>query len=84
MGELKDKTNKQKKKVSKGSKRKKHIITYQGTPLSLPADFSTETLQAGIECQDIFKGQKGKNVHPRILYPARISFTQWQESEQRN
>ena len=31
-------------------------------------------LQARRECQDIFKVLKGKNVQPRLLYPARISF----------
>ena len=41
----------------------------------LSADFSTETLQArGNEWQDIFKVMKGKNLQPRILYPARFSF----------
>ena len=41
----------------------------------LSADFSTETLQArGNEWQDIFKVMKGKNLQPRILYPARLSF----------
>ena len=41
----------------------------------LSADFSTETLQArGNEWQDIFKVMKGKNLQPRILYLARLSF----------
>ena len=31
-------------------------------------------LQARREWQDIFKVLKGKNVQPRLLYPARISF----------
>ena len=42
--------------------------------MKLSADFSTETLQVRREWQDIFKVLKGKNMHPRILYPARISF----------
>ena len=33
-----------------------------------------ETPQARREWQDIFKVLKGKNMQPRILYPARISF----------
>ena len=54
-------------------------ITYKGTPIMLSADnhsdFSTETLQArGNEWQDIFKVMKGKNLQPRILYPAKLSF----------
>ena len=47
---------------------------YKGTPIRLTADFSAETLQARRECYDIFKVMKGKNLQPRILYPARISF----------
>ena len=38
------------------------------------ADLSAETLQARKKWQDIFKVLKGKNRHPRLLYPARISF----------
>ena len=38
------------------------------------ADFSAETLQARREWQDILKVMKGKNLHPRLLYPARLSF----------
>ena len=47
---------------------------YKGTPIRLTADFSAETLQARREWYDIFKVMKGKNLQPRILYPARISF----------
>ena len=36
-------------------------------------DLSAETLQAKKEWQDIFKVLKGKNLQPRLLYPARIS-----------
>ena len=43
-------------------------------PKRLTADLSAETLQARRERQDIFKVMKGKNVQPRLLYPARISF----------
>ena len=34
----------------------------------------SRTLQARREWQDIFKVLKGKNLQPRLLYPARISF----------
>ena len=54
--------------------REKQSVNYEGTPIRLSADFSTETLQARREWQDIFKVLKGKNLQPRILYPARISF----------
>ena len=36
--------------------------------------FQQKTLQAWREWQDIFKVLKGKNLQPRLLYPARISF----------
>ena len=37
-------------------------------------DFSTETLQARRDWNDIFKILKDKNFQPRIFYPAKISF----------
>ena len=38
------------------------------------ADLSVATLQARREWQDILKVIKEKNLQPRLLYPARISF----------
>ena len=54
--------------------REKRKITYKGTPIRLTADFSAETLQARREWRDILQVMKGKNLQPRLLYPARISF----------
>ena len=54
--------------------REKQQVTYKGNPICLTADLSAETLQARREWQDIFKILKGKNLQPRLLYPARISF----------
>ena len=54
--------------------REKQQITYKGVPIRLTADLSAETLQARREQQDIFKVMKGKNLKPRLLHPARISF----------
>ena len=54
--------------------RKKQQVTYKGNLICLTADLSAEMLQARREWQDIFKVLKGKNVQPRLLYPARISF----------
>ena len=59
-------------KISPTNKTKR--VNYKGTSTRLSADFSTETLQARREWQDIFKVLKGKTLQPRILYPARISF----------
>ena len=40
----------------------------------LIADLSAETIQARKEWQDKFKVLKEKNLQPRLLYPAKISF----------
>ena len=50
------------------------MITYKGTPITLSANFATETLQARREWHDIFKVMKGKTLQPRILYPTRLLF----------
>ena len=52
----------------------KQQVTYKGNPICLTADLSAESLQARREWQDIFKVLKGKNLQPRLLYLARISF----------
>ena len=42
--------------------------------MKITADLSMETLQVRREWQDILKVMKEKNLQPRLLYPARISF----------
>ena len=64
---------KQEEKILKAA-REKQQITYKGIPVRLTADLSAEALQARREWQDKFKMMKGKNLQPRLLYPARISF----------
>ena len=54
--------------------REKQQVTYKGNCICLTADLSEETLQAIREWQDILKVLKGKNLQPRLLYLARISF----------
>ena len=56
--------------------REKQQVTYKGNPIHLTADLSAETVQARREWQDIFKVLKGKkkNLQPRLLYLAKISF----------
>ena len=54
--------------------REKQQVTYKGNPICLTVDLSAETLQAIREGHDIFKVLKGKNLQPRLLYPARILF----------
>ena len=54
--------------------REKQQVTYKGNPTCLTADLSAETLQARREWQDMLKLLQRKNLQPRLLYPARISF----------
>ena len=54
--------------------RENQQITHKGIPVKITADLSLETLQARREWQDILKVMKEKNLQPRLLYPARISF----------
>ena len=52
----------------------KQQITHKGIPIRITADHSIEILQARREWQDILGVMKEKNLQPRLLYPARISF----------
>ena len=54
--------------------REKQQVIHKGTPIRLSADFSAEDLPVRRQSQDIFKVMKGKNVQPRILYPASSQF----------
>ena len=54
--------------------REKETVTYKGLPIRLSADFSKETLQARRGCKEVFQVMKGKDLHPRLLYPAKLSF----------
>ena len=50
-------------------------MMYKGVPIRLSADFSKETLQArrGWK-EEVFQVMKGKDLHPRLLYPEKLSF----------
>ena len=61
--------------------REKQQITHKGIPIRITADLSVETVQARREWQDILKVMKEKNIQPRLLYPARISFRSEGESK---
>ena len=54
--------------------REKETVTYKGVPIRLSADFSKETLKARRGWQEVFEVMKGKDLHPRLLYPAKQSF----------
>ena len=54
--------------------REKETVTYKGVPIRLLADFSKETLQARKSWKELLKVMKGKDLHPRLFYPAKLSF----------
>ena len=54
--------------------RQKVTVTYKGVSIRLSTDFSKETLQARRDWQEVFQVMKGKSLHPRLLYPAKLSF----------
>ena len=54
--------------------REKETVTYKGVPIRLSADFSKETLQARRGWKEVFEVMKGKDLYPRLLSPARLSF----------
>ena len=54
--------------------RGKETVTYKGVPIRLSGDFSKETLQARRGWKEVFEIMKGKDLHPRLIYPAKLSF----------
>ena len=54
--------------------REKETVTSKGVPIRLSADFSKETLQARRDWKEVFKVMKSKDLYPRLLYPAKLSF----------
>ena len=54
--------------------REKETVTYKGVPIRLSADFSKDTLQARRVWEEVFKVMKDKDLHPRLLYPSKLSF----------
>ena len=64
---------KQKERILEAA-RQTDTVTYKGVPIRLSADFSKETLQARRSWQEVFQVMKGKDLHPRLLYPAKLSF----------
>ena len=54
--------------------REKQTVTYKGVPIRLSADLSKENLQARRGLKEVFKVMKGKDLHSRLFYPAKLSF----------
>ena len=64
---------KDKERILKAAK-EKETVAYKGVPITLSADFSKETLQARRGWKEVFEIMKSKDLHPRFLYPAKLSF----------
>ena len=56
------------------SARGKETVAYNRVPIRLLADFSKETLQTRRGWKEVFEVMKGKDLHPRLLYPAKSLF----------
>ena len=54
--------------------REKETVIYKGIPIRLSADFSKESLQVRRGWKEVFQVMKGKDLHPRLLYPVELSF----------
>ena len=65
--------SKDKEKILKTARDKKSL-TFMGRSIRVTSDLSTEIWQARQSCHDIFRALNEKNMQPRILYPARLSF----------
>ena len=64
---------KQKERILEAA-REKDTVTYKGVPIGLSAAFSKEILQARKGWKEVFQVMKGKDLHPRLPYPAKLSF----------
>ena len=57
--------------------REKETVTHKGVPIRLSADFSKETLQARRSWKEVFQVMKGKDLHPKLLYPCKSYHLEW-------
>ena len=64
---------KDKERIFKAAREKETVIS-KGVSIRLSADFSKETLQTRRGWKEVFQVIKGKGLHPRLLYPAKLSF----------
>ena len=54
--------------------RETETVTYKGVSIRPSANISKETLQARRGWKEVFEFVKGKDLYPRLLYPAKLSF----------
>ena len=64
---------KDKERILKAAREKK-AVTYKRVSIRQSTDFSKEILQARRGWKEVFKVMKGKDLYPRLLYPANLSF----------
>ena len=64
---------KDKERISKVESENK-LVTYRRVPIRSSADLSKENMQAKRDWQEIFKVMKSRDLEPRLLYPAKLSF----------
>ena len=64
---------KDKERILKAARETKRV-TYKGVPIRPSADFSKETSQARRGWKEVSQVMKGNDLHPRLLYPAKLSF----------
>ena len=64
---------KDKERILKATK-EKQVVTYKGAPIRLASNLPTEIFQARREWHEIFQVMKSKNLQPRLLHPASLSF----------
>ena len=62
---------KEKERILKAA-REKESVNYKGVPIRLSADFSKESLQARKGGKEVFEVMKGKDLHPKLLYPEKF------------
>ena len=65
--------DKDKERILKAA-REKERVTYKGVPIRVSGDFSKEAFQARRGWKEVSQVMKGKDVHPRLPYPAKLSF----------
>ena len=64
---------KEKERILKAA-REKETVAYKGVPIRPSADFSKETLQARRGWKEVFQVMTGKDLQPRFLCSAKLSF----------
>ena len=67
---------KDKERILKAAREKETVttVTYKEVPVRLSADFSKETLQTRRGWKEVFQVMKGWDLHPSLLYAAKLSF----------